>query len=156
METKHIKSFGTIIILGIVTIIVAIVITTLREPVVMDQVLGIDPLAEQPAVISVGNITIDNLVQNQVITTPMTITGTVKVWFFEGSFPVFVKDSNGNQLAVALASSPVDWMTADPIPFTVTIPAINYQGPGTITFQKDNPSGEPQFDEQVVVNVVFE
>jgi hypothetical protein len=157
MQTNHIKSIGTIIILGIITIIIAVVVSMVKQPSQEVPVQGVDPLGEflQETHQSNQTLSLDNLIENQTVSLPMTITGTVQGWFFEGSFPVFLKDNNGNQLAVVLASSPVDWMTADPIAFTVTLPSVTYTGPGTITFQKDNPSGEPQFDEELVVNVVF-
>lgn len=161
MQTNHIKSITTILALGIITIIVGVIISTSKNNQQQQVISGIDPIQtllgnqDNAQNQSSTTITLDNLVENQQVNLPFTVTGTVKAWFFEGSFPVFLKDNNGNQLAVALASSPVDWMTADPIPFTVTLPAINYTGPGTIVFQKDNPSGEPQFDEELVVNVVF-
>ena len=103
-----------------------------------------------------GTIIIDNLVQGQTVQLPMTVTGVVAKWFFEGSFPVFMKDSNGNQIGVGLASSSQDWMTANPIPFSVTLPAVNYTGQGTLVFTKDNPSGEPQFNDSYTVNVSFQ
>lgn len=161
MQTSHIKSIGTIIALGIITIIIAAGASVFQKKIVpMDTSYqpqdedGENQLSPNPAQTN-QNIILNNLTDGQGVTLPMTITGTVKAWFFEGSFPVILKDAQGNQLAVALASSPVDWMTADPIPFTVTLPSVAYTGSGTITFKKDNPSGEPQFDEEVVVNVVF-
>lgn len=159
MQPNHIKSIGTIMVLGIITIIIAIGASVFQKRIVPtnNDYQSQDretQLSSSPAQTN-QNIIIDNLADGQNITLPMTVTGTVKNWFFEGSFPVFLKDDQGNELAIALASSPVDWMTADPIPFTVTLPVVNYTGPGTITFKKDNPSGEPQFDEEVVVNVVF-
>lgn len=152
MNNKHTRSFGIIIGLGLIVIVVAVIAGLLSKKT--SQPLP-DQAASQQIVAPSGNLIIDNLVQNQTVSLPMTVTGTVKGWFFEGSFPVFLKDNNGNQLAVGLASSSVDWMTANPIPFTVTLPTVSYTGPGTITFKKDNPSGEAQFDEEVVVNVVF-
>lgn len=155
MELKNIKLIGIIILLGAITIVLAMIISMNNNKPHTTNPSNTSVTENKASSIVSGNITIDNLTQNQTVSLPMTITGTVKVWFFEGSFPVFLKDANGNQLGVALASSPVDWMTANPIPFTVTLPTVSYTGPGTITFKKDNPSGEAQFDEEVVVNVVF-
>jgi hypothetical protein len=102
-----------------------------------------------------GKLTVDNLVQNQFVPLPMIVTGTVQGWFFEGSFPVIMRDVGGNQIGVALANSSQDWMTANPIPFSVTLPVTNYTGQGSLVFTKDNPTGEAQFDDSYVVNVVF-
>ncbi len=104
-----------------------------------------------------NDITVDNLIPGQEIKTPIIITGTVVGnWFFEGSFPVFMKDASGNQIGVGLATSSEDWMTTNTIPFSVTLSTINYQGQGSIVFTKDNPSGEAQFDASYVVPVVFQ
>jgi hypothetical protein len=150
---KHARSLATIVLLGGI-----IIGTALIGMLLLGQKKALEPQGGQVVqnlISPSGKLTITNLVQNQAITLPMTITGVVQGWFFEGSFPVFMKDGNGNQIGVALASSSQDWMTANPIPFTVTLPAVNYTGPGTLVFTKDNPSGEPQFDDSFVVNVVF-
>lgn len=153
---KHTRSIVTIVLLGAIIIAIGLVGGLLLGQKRALKVVG-DVPAQQVALVSPsGKLTIDNLAQNQNITLPMTVTGTAQVWFFEGSFPVFMKDSNGNQIGVGLASSSQDWMTANPIPFSVTLPAVNYTGPGTLVFTKDNPSGEPQFDDSYVVNVVFQ
>lgn len=114
------------------------------------------PITQNPP-IAHPDITVSNLSPNQTIDTPFVVTGMVKgAWFFEASFPVFMKDNVGNQLGFGLAGSPQDWMTVNQIPFSVTLPATNYQGPGTVVFTKDNPSGEPQFDDSYTVPVVFQ
>ena len=103
------------------------------------------------------NITISNMTQGMQLSLPFTAQGVVAGnWFFEGSFPVFIKDMAGNTLGYGLASTPVDWMTPGVKNFTVNLPAVNYQGPAQIVFQKDNPSAEPQFDASFVVNVIIQ
>lgn len=170
---KHVKSFGVIIALGIVIIIIATIWSVLRNgeaAILLPQgsdsgsVQISDELQNnQGAIIGQSSTnqssvaTPSNLSAGQTISLPMTISGTVPGnWFFEGSFPVFVRDQSGVPIAVALAQTTADWMTTNMIPFTVTLPVVNYQGPGTIVFTKDNPSGEPQFDASVTVNVVFQ
>jgi hypothetical protein len=149
---KHLNTLGKILILGISIIVIAVVVTLLATRPANAPVGEGDPVqAQQNSLIS-----FDNLVSGQTINPPFVVTGIVTGWFFEGSFPVFMYDNANNQIGVALASSSQDWMTADPIPFSVTIPNTPYQGPGTIVFKKDNPSGEPQFDDMYVMNVVFQ
>lgn len=148
---KHIKIILIIIGLAVVALVAAIVVVRINktsETVLESQ--------NQTLVSPSGKLTIDNLDQNQTIALPMAVTGTAQGWFFEGSFPVFMKDSNGNQIGVGLASSSQDWMTGNAIPFSVTLPAVNYTGQGTLVFTKDNPSGEPQFDDSFVVSVIFQ
>lgn len=157
MENKNTRIFGVILLLVVVVVIVGIII---RSSWKVGQNPTVPSTNQAQALVGTtvkgGQITIDNLSQNQTVQLPMTVTGVVAGWFFEGSFPVFMKDSNGNQIGVGLASSSQDWMTANPIPFSVTLPTMNYTGPGTLVFTKDNPSGEPQFDDSYTVNVVFQ
>ncbi len=148
---KHIKSIAIIIGLGVV-ILGSVLLWKYRT----EKVPAI-PETPQQNQSATNPITVDTLTSGQVITLPMTVTGmVVGNWFFEGSFPVFMKDVNGNQIGVALADSSRDWMTTNSIPFSVTLPVTNYQGAGTLVFTKDNPSGEPQFDASYSVSVVFQ
>jgi hypothetical protein len=80
-----------------------------------------------------------------------TISGSARgTWYFEATFPVIVKDLNGNVIAQVPAKANGDWMTTNFVPFTVTIkiPAT-YSGPATIVLKKDNPSGLVQNDSSV-------
>ena len=162
---KHVQTTAVIIGLGMVIIVVAIVWLVIRngnntlilEPTNTnnEQVVPATTTSNEGASPATGAVP-TNLSNGQTVSLPLTINGTVPGnWFFEGSFPVFLKDANGTQIAVALAQTTEDWMTTNIIPFTVTLPAINYQGAGTVVFTKDNPSGEPQFDASVTVNVIF-
>ena len=92
------------------------------------------------------SIQVDTPAPNSTITSPLTITGKAKgPWYFEAVFPVKLVDSNGNQIATALAQASSNWMTEDFVPFTVTItfPATTH-GSGKLIFAKDNPSDLPQ------------
>ena len=155
---KYIRAIVIILTLVVITWVVAILLKPSKnnesQQVVNNNQQTMQGITATTA--AGGTIIIDNLVQGQTIQTPVTITGTIAGWFFEGSFPVFMKDSNGNQIGVGLASSSQDWMTANPIPFSVTLPSVNYTGPGTLVFTKDNPSGESQFDDSYTVNVIFQ
>lgn len=165
MENKHTRSLFIIIALVAIIIIAGLIVATVMNKQAMETVpaentIVVPPTNEPQALVGTtsagGQIIIDNLSVGQTIATPMTVTGIVKGWFFEGSFPVFMKDANGNQIGVGLASSSESWMTADPIPFSVTLPDTTYTGPGTLVFTKDNPSGESQYDDSYVLPVVFQ
>lgn len=157
MENKNTRTFGVILLLIVVIVIAGVIIrSTWKTKQVSTVSQNNQPQVLVGTTTAGGQITIDNLAQNQTVHLPLTVTGVVAGWFFEGSFPVFMKDSNGNQIGVGLASSSQDWMTSNPIPFSVTLPAVNYTGPGTLVFTKDNPSGEPQFDDSYTVNIVFQ
>lgn len=91
------------------------------------------------------------------ITSPLVVTGRARGnWYFEASFPVKLLDGNGNQIAIAPAQAQGDWMTVDYVPFSVTLTfAQPVTATGTLILQKDNPSGEPQFDDLVSIPVTF-
>lgn len=91
------------------------------------------------------------------VTSPLTVTGTARGnWFFEASLPVTLKDDQGNILVKTPATTQSDWMTTDFVPFSAT---LNFD-PGTAQYgvliiEKDNPSGDPQFDSSFAVPVRF-
>ncbi len=154
---KHTQSIGLIIVLGIIVIAAALFWIAIRgnRSEQMPQSNEVAVAESVPISTQSGQVTV-NLIDGQNVTLPLVVTGSIPGnWFFEGSFPVIMKDAGGNQIGVALAQSSEDWMTTNSIPFSVTLPVTNYTGPGTITFKKDNPSGEAQFDDEVVVNVVY-
>lgn len=103
-------------------------------------------------------IKVDMPLAGSVIMSPVFVRGQARGnWFFEGSFPIFLTDANDNVIAQGLATSTEDWMTENFIPFTAS---ISYQRPNTNTgkliLKKDNPSGLPEYDDQVVVPVNFD
>lgn len=102
------------------------------------------------------NIVIDALTAGSVVNSPLTITGKAKTWYFEGSFPVKVVDANGNVLAEAPAQAQGEWMTTEFVPFEVTLSFIPTTQQGTIVFQKDNPSGLPDKNEEYQLPVQFD
>lgn len=88
---------------------------------------------------------------------PLTITGRARGnWYFEASFPVRLLDANGNEIAIKAAQAQGDWMTTEYVPFSVTLTFAQPATPtGTLILQKDNPSGESQFDDSVSIPVTF-
>ncbi len=112
--------------------------------------------------IPVNVVNLDNLSNNDHVTPKQVITGTVPgFWFFEASFPVTLRDVNGNTIAVVTATTTEDWMVTTNVHFTVTLPeTFTYTGVGSLLFRKDDPSdGEAPFNpetDQYVVPVIFE
>lgn len=106
-----------------------------------------------PDLISVGNI-----IKNQKVTSPLTVTGSARgTWYFEASFPVELKDANGKTIAQVPAQAQSNWMTEDFVIFkaTLTFPAQPAGSKGTLILHKDNPSGEPERDQQIEIPVTF-
>jgi hypothetical protein len=52
---------------------------------------------------------------------PLAIEGEAAGWYFEGEFPIELRDTAGDILADGHATAQGDWMTTDFVPFTATI-----------------------------------
>ena len=105
-------------------------------------------------------IVLDSPRPNQTITSPLTVTGKARgYWFFEASFPVVLVDWDGRIIAQGIATAKGDWMTADFVPFEATLTfAVDknaYSNRGALILKKDNPSGLPQNDDALEVPVVI-
>ncbi|MCX6730203.1 MAG: GerMN domain-containing protein [Candidatus Portnoybacteria bacterium] len=102
---------------------------------------------------------------NQIVTSPLQIDGKVRgFWFFEASFPVKLVDENNNILATGIAQAKgdpatgeVNWMTSDFVDFETEIEFVSKDGgKGFLVFNRDNPSGLPENDEELRIPVVIE
>jgi hypothetical protein len=91
------------------------------------------------------------------VTSPLSVIGEVPgSWSFEASFPVILKDSKGTVLAQAPAQLLGDWMTDKMVPFSIKLPfSASTTTTGTLTLQKDNPSGLPANDDSLTIPVQF-
>ncbi len=102
-------------------------------------------------------IRIDNPRPNQLIESPLEISGEARgYWFFEADFPVKLFDGNGKEIGLAIAQTFSPWMTEDFVPFEAIlefeVPATNR---GELILEKDNPSGLPEHSDQLRVPVKF-
>jgi hypothetical protein len=109
-----------------------------------------------------GKLEISSPKNNEIISSPMAFDGkAVGTWFFEGSFPVEIYDSNNKLLGSSSAAFlPLDendtWMTEE---------FVNFQGEmefnkpktetGYILFKKDNPSDMRELDESFKLPIKF-
>lgn len=98
---------------------------------------------------------------NQVITSPLIVTGEARGnWFFEASFPVVLVNWDGLIIAQGIAQAKSEWMTTDFVPFeatlTFTVDKDVYSTRGAIILQKDNPSGLPEHDDALEIPIVFQ
>ncbi len=93
-----------------------------------------------------------------IVTSPLTITGEARgTWYFEASFPVEMQDVDGNVLGQGHAEAIGDWMTEDFVPYTATLSFTVPAGvtEGVLYLRKDNPSGLPQYEDEVHFPVQF-
>jgi len=105
-------------------------------------------------------IRIDSPRPNQVIQSPLTITGEARgSWFFEASFPVVLVNWDGLIIAQGIATAKSDWMISEFVPFeatlTFTIDKNTYSNRGWLILKKDNPSGLPEHDDAFEIPVVL-
>jgi hypothetical protein len=102
------------------------------------------------------NIRVTKPVAGDIITSPLQIEGEARLWYFEASFPVKLVDDNGTVLAQGPAQAQSDWMTENFVAFKAelkfNLPATEK---GKLILSKDNPSGLPQYDEQIEIPVIF-
>jgi len=114
------------------------------------------PLAPDPQ----ERIIIDEPSFGDVVTSPITVRGKARgMWFFEGSFPVELRDRAGVVIAQGYASvdEGVNWMTDEFVPFAgelsfIASPEVHA---GYIVFMRSNPSGLPQYEESAAIPVEF-
>lgn len=122
--------------------------TNMNVPAVPGETPGTKP--------SSGEVVVESPRIGDLLSSPLTVTGKARRWYFEGSFPVELKDANGKVLAVVPATAQGDWMTEDFVPFSAT---LVFEAPatptGTLVLKKDNPSGLSQFDDQMTMSVSF-
>lgn len=99
-----------------------------------------------------------NVQANQVVKSPFAIKGEARgTWYFEASFPVKLLDANGNILVQAPAQAQGEWMTTDFVPFEITLTfAKPATATGVLVLEKDNPSGLPQFADELRIPVKFQ
>jgi len=101
-----------------------------------------------------GPITLENVENNALIESPLTIRGQAPgTWYFEGVFPVVLTDWDGNIIAEANAQAQDDWMTEEDVEFRARLTfdnpteaegAPDETSRGTLIFQRANPSGLPE------------
>ncbi|MCR4325798.1 MAG: Gmad2 immunoglobulin-like domain-containing protein [Patescibacteria group bacterium] len=78
-------------------------------------------------------------------------------WYFEASFPIKVTDESGNTIGTAVAQAQSDWMTTELVPFSAAITTDeSYTGPATIALLRDNPSGLPENDDSLEIDIVIQ
>lgn len=118
-----------------------------HAPVILDVSETISsevvPTASQMIDLSQDMIEVTAPLPNTSLTSPLTITGRARgFWYFEASFPIELRDANNVLIAKAIAQAQGDWMTEDFVPFiaTLTFPAQPAGSQGVLTFKNDNPS----------------
>ncbi len=102
-------------------------------------------------------IKIDLPTANSVIQSPLEIKGEARgTWYFEASFPLYLLDENGKEIARGHAEAKGEWMTENFVPFAATLEFKNFPGNhGTLVLEKDNPSGIPVHSSSIKIPIKF-
>jgi immunoglobulin-like protein involved in spore germination len=88
----------------------------------------------------------------------VTVTGRARgYWYFEASFPLEIRDVQGQPIGTSHAEAQDNWQTTNWVPFKGVIKFREPQGlNGSIVFHNDNPSGLPENDKEYVMPVRFQ
>ena len=103
-------------------------------------------------------LTVFSPTDGQTVTSPISVSGKVSGdWFFEGSFPVELIDSDGTVIATTTAQTPGDWATTSIINFSATLvyPKATTSDRALIMLKNDNPSGDPALDTERFIQVIL-
>lgn len=115
------------------------------------------PLAVVTPVLVESMIIVTSPTPNVTIKSPMIISGEARgMWYFEGSFPVELRDAEGKTIATSIATTAQEWMTEEFVPFTSTLTwASTTATNGILILKRDNPSGIPENDDSISIPVSF-
>lgn len=112
--------------------------------------------------VSNEQIIIENPESNQIISSPINLEGQVRgTWLFEATAPVVLVDWDGRIIAESFIQAEGNWMTENFVPFSGEIEFEepedlgDFSDRGTLIFRKANPSGLPENDDAIEVNVRF-
>lgn len=105
-----------------------------------------------------STVVVDTPVFGAVVTKTFIVSGKAPgAWYFEASFPIQVRDDNGNVIANTHATAQSDWMTVGLVQFIATTTITTaYSGTATLILLRDNPSGLPENDDSVSVPIVVQ
>jgi hypothetical protein len=146
--------------------------TPLSEPAAATDDVSAAAAATPTATVHPGNaafladmIRVEQPQPGDTVTSPLEVRGEARgSWFFEASFPLAIMAANmqpaqqRSWLGTAVATALDDWMTTDFVPFEATL-EFTAPGPdvidGYLVLDRDNPSGLPEHDAQLVIPVRF-
>lgn len=103
-------------------------------------------------------IIVSNIKDNQEVSNPIKIEGKARgTWFFEATFPIELVDADGNILSSGVGHALDDWMTEDFVNFTATLSFVKPTSTkhALLVLSKDNPSGNPDFDQSIFIPVTI-
>lgn len=155
------KTGWTLAIITILIIVAAIILFVLpgntQAPTTTSPTPTTTPVAADTRPQIAGRIVVESIKQGGKISSPLTLEGTARGWYFEASFPVEIQNASGTVIAQGPAQAQSDWMVDAFVPFkiTLTFPAQPAGSVGKVVLRKDNPSGLPENDQSLEIPVTF-
>jgi uncharacterized membrane protein YqiK len=146
----------TIAIVLILVIAVLLILYSLFEkPKDTSGISNTDNIGNQLE--KMDTIQVNTPLPNQLVSNPVIIEGKARgYWFFEGDAPVLIKDSMGNIIGQGIVRAKGNWMTVQFVNFQAQVNITQPQSfEGEIILLKDNPSGLPENDDQLIIPVKF-
>lgn len=129
-----------LIILISITIASAITLLGVKTPFRQTTVNGGQSTSDTPV-----TIIINSPKEGEEVHSPVHISGQARgFWFFEGEFPLTLKDQEGRIVARAPAQAKGEWMTSEFVAFTADLDFSPPRTPtGTLIFEHpDQKTGE--------------
>jgi len=110
-----------------------------------------------PQTINDDTIKVTEPVFGAEVRSPLVIKGQARgTWYFEASFPIQIIDGNGKVLVTVPVQALEEWMTTEFVPFEaiVAFPQPT-TSTGTLILMNDNPSGDPERQQERRIPIVF-
>lgn len=117
----------------------------------------VETITEQKVENKEYGLILDNLKNNDLINSPLSISGKVDSnWFFEASFPVKILDNNRNIIKETTATTKEDWTKDGQISFNVNVEFDPKDFiSGFMILRNDNPSGLKENIKSLEVPIKF-
>lgn len=149
MQTKLIVAIATLFVVAVLGGVLIAWPTPTEGPTPSAQPT-LDPFISE-------NVIVSDPLPNSSVPRTFTVKGEARGnWFFEASFPIQVRDAEGNPVGMGIAQTAENWMTTEFVPFAAVVTVSGYSGPARLILMKDNPSGLPEFEDAVEFDIVVQ
>lgn len=102
-------------------------------------------------------ISIESPHPNEHISSPLTVKGEARAWYFEATFSMRLENEDGEVIAEGYVEAQDDWMVDAFVPYKgdLTFDPQRPGSTGTLYLEKANPSGLPENDTTLHIPVMF-
>lgn len=97
-----------------------------------------------------------NISENEMLSSPLSLTGEARLLYSEGIFPIEIISKEGSVVASASATALGDWMTEDFVPFEAVLTfLVEKDTEAFVVLKKSNPPGEKENDLEFQIPVLL-